>query len=210
VTSIITPWLNHPELIRDYEQAVKGAQVIIIDNGSDKASANAICEMVDRLNGIYIHNAANKGYAAANNQGLEAATREITIFLNNDITASPGWLDSLAKLEAGALYGPSLGLRYVDGVCIPYLEGWCLIGHTSDFRKIGGWAQDWDGLYWEDNELCWRATRAGLSLRPIGIPIQHMNNYTSKDTPGAYDRSDANRERFYEIVRRDRANSNRV
>lgn len=202
MTSIITPWLNHPELIRDYEQAVKGAQVIIIDNGSDKASANAICEMVDRLNGIYIHNAANQGYAAANNQGLEAATREITIFLNNDIIASPGWLDSLAKLEAGALYGPSLGLRYVDGVCVPYLEGWCLIGHTADFRRIGGWnANAFPGLYWEDNELCWRAMRAGLSLRQIELPIVHLSNYTSKQTPGAYAESDRNRMVFEQIVR---------
>ncbi|MFA5376883.1 MAG: glycosyltransferase [Dehalococcoidia bacterium] len=208
--TIITPWLNHPELIPGYESVVQGAQVIIIDNGSDEASAKAIREMVERLKGIYIRNAANKGYAAANNQGLEAATGEVTIFLNNDITASPGWLIGIPELPAGALYGTSFIIRYVDGVCIPYLEGWCLIGHTSDFRKIGGWAQDWDGLYWEDNELCWRATRAGLSLRPIGIPIQHLNNYTSKDTPGAYDKSDANRERFYEIVRRDRAISNRV
>jgi glycosyltransferase involved in cell wall biosynthesis len=68
------PWLNHPELITTYEAAVQGAQVIIVDNGSDEASAKAIREMVERLKGIYIRNAANKGYAAANNQGLEAAT----------------------------------------------------------------------------------------------------------------------------------------
>lgn len=199
--TVITAWLNHPELIPAYEQAVGGAQVIIIDNGSDEASARAIREMTERLRGIYIRNAANKGYAAANNQGLEAATGEVTVFLNNDITASPGWLDALANIEAGALYSPSMGLRYVDGICTMYLEGWCLIGHTADFRKIGGWARDWEGLYWEDNELSWRAMRAGLSLRILPLPIKHINNYTSKDTPGAYDRSEANHARFEQIVR---------
>jgi len=199
--SIITAWLNHPELILDYEQAVKGAQVIIIDNGSEEYNAKMISDMVDRLNGIYIRNAANKGYAAANNQGLEAATGEITVFLNNDITAAPGWLDTLAKLESGALYAPSMGMRYVDQICVPYLEGWCLIGHTADFRKIGAWRDDWRGLYWEDNELCWRAMRAGLSLRQIAIPIQHLDNYTSAKTEGAYDNSEANHALFEQIVR---------
>ena len=202
--TIITPWLNHPELIPEYEKAVHGAEVIIIDNNSDEQSAQAIREMVVRLNGTYIHNSANAGYAKANNQGLEAATGEVTIFLNNDITAPPGWLDSLANIRGGALYAPSMGMRYVDGSGVLYLEGWCLIGRTSDFRKIGGWAQDWDGLYWEDNELCWRAMRAGLSMRTLPLKIKHINNYTSKDTPGAYDRSEANHARFEQIVRNDR------
>ena len=199
--SIITPWLNHPELILDYEQAVTGAQVIVIDNGSSDFNAKMISDMVERLQGKYIRNAANEGYAAANNQGLEAATGEITIFLNNDITAAPGWLDTIAKLESGALYAPSMGMRFVDRICVPYLEGWCLIGHTADFRKIGGWRDGWRGLYWEDNELCWRAMRAGLSLRQVALKIQHLNNYTSKQTDGAYDNSEANHALFEQIVR---------
>ena len=199
--SIITPWLNHPELILDYEQAVNGAQVIIIDNGSSDFNSRMISAMVERLQGVYIRNAANKGYAAANNQGLEAATGEITIFLNNDITAAPGWLDTITKLESGALYAPSMGMRFVDQICVPYLEGWCLIGHTADFRKIGGWRDDWRGLYWEDNELCWRAMRAGLSLRQVALQIKHLNNYTSKQTDGAYDNSEANHALFEQIVR---------
>ena len=210
--SIITPWLDSPELIPDYEAAVSGAQVIILDNGSDNETGIALREMVQRLGGGYIRNDANRGYAEANNQGLEAASGEVTIFLNNDITADPGWLDQVGEsVKSGALYGPSLGMRYVDGAAIAYLEGWCLIGKTDELREIGGWnANAFPGLYWEDNELCWRAMRHGLSLKQIALPIQHINNYTSAKTPGAYDNSAKNRAVFEQIVRHDRENSHRM
>ena len=38
--TIITPWLNSPELIPTYIASVKGADVIIIDNGSGEHYAN--------------------------------------------------------------------------------------------------------------------------------------------------------------------------
>ena len=206
--SLITPWLDHPELIPAYERAVMGAQVVIIDNGSAPETESALREMVKRLGGTYIRNDSNAGYTTANNQGLKAAEHEIVCFLNNDIESSAQmWYADLPKLlHPGALYGPSMGMRYVDGAAIPYLEGWCLIGHKADFERIGGWNDtDFPGLYWEDNELCWRAMRAGMSLKVIGLPLHHLNNYTSSQTPGAYDNSEANHAVFEQIVRRDRA-----
>lgn len=206
--SIITPWLNHPELIPAYERAVTGAQVVIVDNGSAPETESALREMVKRLGGTYIRNESNTGYTTANNQGLRAAEHEIVCFLNNDIESTVQmWYADLPKLlKPGALYGPSMGMRYIDGAAVPYLEGWCLIGYKADFERIGGWNDtDFPGLYWEDNELCWRAMRAGMSLKVIGIPLNHLNNYTSKQTPGAYDSSEANHAVFEQIVRRDRA-----
>jgi len=209
--SVITPWLNSPELIPAYEAAVTGAQVVIIDNGSALGTESALREMVKRLGGIYHKNDVNMGYAYANNQGLRLAKGEIVCFLNNDIIAQPGWLDNLKGLRRGALYGPSLQGRLVDGVGAAFLEGWCLIGYRADFERIGGWNDKaFPGLYWEDNELSWRAMRAGLVLKEISLPIYHLSNYTSKQTPGAYNASETNRLTFFEIVRRDRATSNRL
>ena len=199
--SVVTAWLNSPELIPAYERAVKGVQVIIVDNGSDMETADALRGMVDRLGGLYIRNETNTGFATANNRGLEAATGDIVVFLNNDIEAVGDWQSIVEHLKPGGLYSPSMLMQYVNGVPIMYLEGWCLIGHRADFERIGGWAQDWEGLYWEDNELCWRASRAGLRLEQIPLPLVHLSNYTTSKTPGAYDRSAANRARFEQIVR---------
>jgi len=204
--SLITPWLNHPELIPAYERAAEGAQVVIIDNASNATAEGALREMVKRLGGIYHRNYGNMGYAYANNQGLKLAKGEIVGFLNNDIIAQPGWLDSVKTIPSGALYGPSLQGRLIDGIEAEFLEGWCLFGHKADLISIGGWNdRAFPGLYWEDNELCWRAMRAGLKLKEINLPIHHLSNTTSRGTPGAYDASESNRLKFFEIVRRDRA-----
>ena len=203
--SIVTPWLDHPELIPQYEAAVTGSnQVIIIDNGSSLEAHAAIAEMVSRLGGVLITNEQNVGYAHANNQGLEAATGEIVVFLNNDVEAGGDWLTVVRQMvNDKSLVGPSLGVRYVDGVPIAYIEGWCIAGAVSAVRRVGGWNdKDFPGLYWEDNEFCFRATRAGLSLRQARLPLRHINNYTSARTPGAYDNSEANRAVFENIVRR--------
>lgn len=199
--SVVTAWYNHSELIPAYERAVKGAQVIIVDNASDGITSDALRGMVERLGGIYIRNDSNAGFAAANNQGLAQATGEIVVFLNNDVEPWGDWLAIIAQLKRGGLYSPSMRMQYVSGVPLMYLEGWCLAGYRADFERIGGWAKDWQGLYWEDNELCWRASRAGLRLEQINLPLRHLSNYTTATTPGAYDHSTSNRTRFENMVR---------
>ena len=202
--SVITPWHNCPELIPDYEAAVYGAQVIIIDNASDGDTRAKLLEMVARLaNGsLYIRNETNAKYARANNQGLEAATGDIVVFLNSDIRAHGDWLQIVAGCKRGGLHSPSASVRYVDGTPLYYLEGYCLYGWRDDFIRIGGWNDtDFPGLYWEDNEICWRAGRAGLSLHKVDLPLEHLSNYTSQRTPGAYDNSAANQAVFEAKVR---------
>ena len=202
--SVITPWHGCPELIPDYEAAVYGAQVIIIDNASDGDTRAKLLEMVARLaNGsVLIHNETNAKYAHANNQGLEQATGDIVVFLNSDIRAHGDWLQIVAQCKRGGLHSPSASVRYVDGTPLYYLEGYCLYGWRDDFIRIGGWNDtDFPGLYWEDNEICWRAGRAGLSLHKVDLPLEHLSNYTSQRTPGAYDNSAANQAVFEAKVR---------
>jgi len=202
--SVITPWHNCPELIPDYEAAVYGAQVIVIDNASEPETSDKLRAMVTRLghDSVYIRNETNAKYAHANNQGLNAASGEIVVFLNSDVRAHGDWLSIVGACKRGSLYSPSAGIRYVDGIPIYYLEGYCLFGWRDDFIRIGGWNDaDFPGLYWEDNEICWRASRAGLGLRQVNLPLEHLSNYTSQRTPGAYDASAANQAVFERIVR---------
>ena len=201
--SIITPWHNSPSLIHTYEQSVKGAEVIIIDNGSRPIVGHELFKMTDRLNGITIFNQENELYAHANNQGLKYASSDIVMFLNNDIKAPSGWLDQVEQdVKPGVICGPSLMPRIIDDWPCPYLEGWCIAGYKSDWDRVGGWDEvNYKGLYWEDNDLCFRLQQAGMRLKECDWPITHFGNFTSGQTPGAYDHSARNRAVFERMVR---------
>lgn len=203
--SIVTPFHNCPELIPEYARACYGSQVVAVDNGSDAETAVQLREMMDwQLNkSIYIRNETNEKYSHANNQGLKVAEGEIVVFLNSDIVAKGYWLSIVEKVtKPGALYAASAGMRTVAGNQLAYLEGWCLWGCKSDFVKIGGWNdKDFPGLYWEDNELSFRAKKAGLDLMQVDVPLTHLSNYTSQRTPDAYNHSAENQAVFERIVR---------
>jgi GT2 family glycosyltransferase len=196
--SIITPWLNCPELVNSYEKSVNTAEVVIVDNGSDFYAAAAIKIMVKRLGGIYIRNDHNAKYATANNQGMAAATGDILIFMNNDIEAPPGWLHTVKRdVKDGALYGPSRLQRMIGGRMTPYIEGFCIAATRDTWQRLGGWdAESFQGMYWEDNDVCWRALKMGIDLVETNWPVWHYGNYTSANTPGAYDNSQTNYDAF--------------
>src|SRR5262245_36705283 len=44
-----------------------------------------------------IRNARNRGFCAANNQGIAASQWEFVALLNNDAEAEPGWLEALIR-----------------------------------------------------------------------------------------------------------------
>ena len=201
--SIITPWLNNPQLIQTYEPSVRGAQVIVVNNGSNPETTAALQKMITRLNGILITNDENKRFSKANNQGLGYAEEKIVMFLNNDIKAPEGWLEDAARdITTKAIVGPSRAIRVIDGVTIPYIEGWCIAAHKTTWEKLGGWNEkDYKGLYWEDNDLCFRALQAGYELKETNWPIWHFNNFTSRNTPGAYEYSAHNQAVFEAKVR---------
>ena len=162
--SVITPWLDHPELIADYEAAVRGAQVIVVDNGSEPAAARLLREMVERLGGVCVRNETNVGFAAANNQGLPHVERDLVLFLNDDVRGEPGFLQAVARdTSEGVLAGPSLQRQLVYGMVLPYLEGWCLAARRATWARIDRWdAETYVGPYWEDNDVCLRALCTGL------------------------------------------------
>jgi GT2 family glycosyltransferase len=88
-------------------------ELIFVDNGSTDGTADWLAEEERRTPCLLrvIRNAENRGFAAAANQGLSAATGEFLCLLNNDTVVTRGWLSALvAHLQRNprlGMVGPS-------------------------------------------------------------------------------------------------------
>ncbi|HEY5914472.1 MAG TPA: glycosyltransferase family 2 protein [Verrucomicrobiae bacterium] len=87
-----------------------GDELIVVDNASSDGTPAYLSEL-SRQNSFVrvVRNAANQGFARANNQGLAIASGAILILLNNDTVVAPGWRNALVRraTEPGiGLVGP--------------------------------------------------------------------------------------------------------
>jgi GT2 family glycosyltransferase len=103
VSVIVANW-NRRDLLRAClksldNQTATEFEIIVVDNGSEDGST----EMVERefAQVRLIRNSENRGFCAANNQGIEASQAEFIALLNNDAEASPGWLKALLDSLGG-------------------------------------------------------------------------------------------------------------
>lgn len=83
-------------------------EIIVVDNASSDGSPDFLTEWAaGAANRKLILNSDNRGFAAANNQGLAIAGGEYLVLLNNDTYVTPGWVRTLFKhLQRD----PSIGL----------------------------------------------------------------------------------------------------
>jgi len=105
---VIVNW-NRRDLLRAClcslaRQSTVSFETIVVDNGSTDGSA----EMAEREFGArVIRNRENRGFCAANNQGIAAARGEFIALLNNDAEAEPGWLEALHR---ACSFAPEVGM----------------------------------------------------------------------------------------------------
>jgi GT2 family glycosyltransferase len=72
-------------------------ELVVIDNASNDGTPAYIAELAQRNPNVrVIVNAANRGFAAACNQGAALAAADALVFLNDDTAVSPGWFERLA------------------------------------------------------------------------------------------------------------------
>ncbi|MBI2679394.1 MAG: glycosyltransferase family 2 protein [Candidatus Solibacter usitatus] len=110
ISVIVVNW-NRCALLRACLQSLKrqaGAslEVIVVDNGSQDGSV----EMAAREFSGFVRlicNTENRGFCAANNQGIRAARGAFIALLNNDAEAEPCWLSALQGAFAA---GPEIGM----------------------------------------------------------------------------------------------------
>jgi GT2 family glycosyltransferase/glycosyltransferase involved in cell wall biosynthesis len=85
-------------------------EVIVVDNNSNDQTPAYLRQMAEQHSHIKIVlNAENRGFAAANNQGLALSSGERLVLLNNDTIVPAGWLSRLLRHlddQAIGLVGP--------------------------------------------------------------------------------------------------------
>ena len=73
-------------------------ELIVVDNGSGEELLSYLGQLEDRFSFIHVvRNETNRGFAAANNQGLAQATGDGFVLLNNDTIVPRGWLTRLIR-----------------------------------------------------------------------------------------------------------------
>lgn len=76
-------------LAQDYDDF----EVVVIDNGSADGSPDFVAERYPQIH--LIRNETNLGFSAGNNVGLQHASGEILVLLNQDTVVQQGWLAAL-------------------------------------------------------------------------------------------------------------------
>jgi GT2 family glycosyltransferase/glycosyltransferase involved in cell wall biosynthesis len=100
-------------------------EVIIVDNASTDGTPEYLRDLAARNASVkIILNQDNKGFAAANNQGLAIAGGDIIVLLNNDTVVTPGWLSKLTRYlrdESIGMVGPATNMCGNESIIhVPY------------------------------------------------------------------------------------------
>lgn len=141
--SIIIASYNNLDLMRAclasifHETDYPVYEVIVVDNASHDGTAEWLVEQAahePRLR--VICNKDNRGYAAANNQGLAIATGEFICLLNNDTVVTPGWLSTLIhRLQAKPRLGMVGPVSNLVGNCAIVRVGYTALDGMKDWAK---------------------------------------------------------------------------
>jgi N-acetylglucosaminyl-diphospho-decaprenol L-rhamnosyltransferase len=159
------------------------AATVVVDNGSGDDSAPAFAAELPAAKVVALPE--NLGFGAANNRGARLASTEFLLLINPDCTIAAADLralvDTADRNPQAAVVAPRLaeaggrdnfrwwGNRHGDAVradgelCTIFLCGACLLVRRAAFEAVGGFDEGFF-LYYEDDDLCARLSRAGWSL----------------------------------------------
>jgi GT2 family glycosyltransferase/tetratricopeptide (TPR) repeat protein/glycosyltransferase involved in cell wall biosynthesis len=124
------------------KQTPEPHEIVFVDNNSTDGTRDYLEEIVQKNDNYrLIANEMNMGFAKGCNQGMQAATGNYIVLLNNDVVVTPHWLSGMIEcLNSAAdvgIVGPMTdnisGPQKVPGVDIDIESG--LQEFSGDFRK---------------------------------------------------------------------------
>jgi GT2 family glycosyltransferase len=174
VSVIVVNW-NRQDLLRAclqslQQQIFRDFELIVVDNGSTDGSLELL-RGAEFQHVRVIENAVNRGFCAANNQGIAAAQGQFVALLNNDAEAEPRWLgELLGAIDAkpGVGMAASKILTWEDRGVID--KAGHLIYPDGQNRGRGTGEPD-RGQYDRIEEAAWPDGCAALYRRPMLLQI---------------------------------------
>jgi O-antigen biosynthesis protein len=202
--SVVIPLFNRYDLTAACLASLTNtrAELVLVDNASTDATA---------LLDVAVRNNSNMGFAHACNQGAQAATGDVLVFLNNDTEVHDGWLgplvDELADPTVGIVGSRLLypdGTIQHSGVCVDLnqpvgLEAWnrkddwtliptdvdavtgACLAIRADTFAVLGGFDEGYRNGYEDVDLCLSALGAGL--RVVYQPESVVTHHESQSGP---------------------------
>lgn len=118
------------------------------------------------------------GYARATNAGVELATTDLIVLLNNDVLMLPQTRNRWLELLAAQIAYPNCGISCViKGPSEPagrdFAVFFCVMVHRKVFNKIGLLSLDYGVGGGEDTEFCIEAENAGFEVREAVVKVWH-------------------------------------
>ena len=95
VTVVVVSYNTADKLRRCLAAIEPRHDVVVVDNSSTDGSADMVASVFPDT--ILVRNDRNRGFGAANNQGIALATRPHVLLLNSDAYSSPGAIDELSR-----------------------------------------------------------------------------------------------------------------
>jgi GT2 family glycosyltransferase len=183
-------------------------EIIIVDNGSSDNSTDFVKTNFPEVRLLELNK--NYGFAAPNNMGAKISRGKYLVFLNNDTTVTPDWLNELVsaleknkkitigqsllvlpngQIDSSGDFIDELGRAYSltdkpsETRNILSAKAACMIIRKDIFLDMGGFDESYF-VSFEDVELGWRAWLWGYQVFVIPKSIvYHLGGQTIKDIP---------------------------
>jgi GT2 family glycosyltransferase len=185
-------------------------ELVIVDNGSTDDSVSYLNQnFKDQFK--LIKHTKNRGFSAAVNIGARATKGDLILLLNNDVKPKIDFLENVEKLfKDNSVFAVSLhekghgasSASFKDGIIdisftkkesekvelTFYVSGAAGLFRKTIWQELGGMDEKLlSPFYWEDIDLCFRASKRGYTnlWNPFGKVI-HNHESTSSKLPKKY------------------------
>ena len=185
-------------------------ELVIVDNGSTDDSVSYLNQnFKDQFK--LIKHTKNRGFSAAVNIGARATKGDLILLLNNDVNPKLDFLENVEKLfKDNSVFAVSLhekghgasSASFKDGIIdisftkkesekvelTFYVSGAAGLFRKTIWQELGGMDEKLlSPFYWEDIDLCFRASKRGYTnlWNPFGKVI-HNHESTSSKLPKKY------------------------
>lgn len=194
--SIVVPLFNQLNFTKScFEDLSKleDVELIFVDNNSTDGTDLFFKDK----NVKYIRLDKNYGFGYAVNRGIEVATSDFIMTLNNDIKVKNNhsdWVDVLINNSNDCLVGPTVGFlnssfnyigefkSFKENGKYSYMSGWCLGAKRQVWEKIkeDNYFDERFFVYFEDTDLGFRAHQKGIEFSLVEVPVVHFGKQSSK------------------------------